>query len=67
MHGIWGKDAWKRGTEVSGSRAWGQIGCKQGLRAMVWGAGIPSAVCMLRAAPWAQPWARGVCRAGALI
>lgn len=35
MHGIWGKDAWKRGTEVSGTRAWGQIGCEQGLCAMV--------------------------------
>lgn len=35
---------WKGETEVSGTCAWGQIGCEQGLHVMGC-AGIPSAVC----------------------
>ena len=63
MRGIWGRDVWKGGTEASGTCAWGQIGCEHGLHVMVGCTGIPSAVCTLRAAPWAQPGARGICRA----
>lgn len=44
MRGIRGKDVWKGGTEVSGTCAWGQVGCEQGLHVMGC-AGIPSAVC----------------------